>query len=120
MISGAHFLRVTFLQSIWNEDKDFKEARKDIEEYRKNKKDRIQVSLKEEKEEDKKEEDSEDEVVESNKKPVLSEDILLREAVFIAADYKHLLKGEKVRNYIEEKPPEAKAGKESAKKTSKK
>ena len=35
-------------------------------------------------------------------------------------DYKHLLKGEKVQNYIEENPPEAKAGKESAKKASKK
>jgi carboxyl-terminal processing protease len=101
-------------------DKDFQETRKDIDEYRKNKEGRVKVSLKEETKEETKEEEGDDEVVDSNKKPDLGKDILLREAVFIAADYKHLLKGEKTRPYTEEKTPEAKSGKTSAQKTPKK
>lgn len=88
-------------------DDDFAEVRKNIDEYRKSKEDRIRVSLKEEKDEkgqksagddksggDKKETDAVTE--DQNEKPDLKEDFILREAVYIATDYARLLAGEKL------------------------
>lgn len=81
-----------------SKDKDFQELLKEIKEYHDNKKDRIKVSLKEEKEEAKSD-DSEDEVIDASRKPDLEKDLTLREALFIALDYKHMLNKEKIVGY---------------------
>ena len=95
-------------------DKDFQEVAKNIDEYRKSKKDRIQVSLKEEKDEDKKEDDEEEAKLADAEEaaPDLKDDLVLREAVLIAMDYNHLTKKEKTINYEWSQPEDAKGQKD--------